>query len=169
MAGPRNVFKDYNLFFAGNSFAGNINDFTPPKLTLNTEEWKGGGMGAPIRLKQGLQALDTNFSVINYSPVILGSVYPTEGNDTSFIMRGAYEDWDGNVTQRVITMRGEVTEKDEGTMKIGQAATVKITMNLNYYSDVIGGVPVDEIDVVNMIWNKNGVDTLASLRNALGL
>ncbi|WP_342627578.1 phage major tail tube protein [Nguyenibacter vanlangensis] len=169
MAGPRSVFKDYNLFFAANSFAGNINDFNPPKLTLNTEEWKGGGMGAPLKLKQGLQALDTDFSVINFSPVILGAVYPTEGNDTSFIMRGAYEDWDGTVTQRVITMRGEVTAKDEGTLKIGQVATVKISMNLNYYSDTIGGVVVDEIDVINMIWNKNGVDALAVIRNALGV
>lgn len=169
MAGPRRVLKNLNLYFQGTSYAGSIVDFNPPKLTANTEEQRLGGMEAPIKLTMGMNALDTDFSVVDFNPVLLGSVSPREGQDVSFIVRGAYEDYDGTITAREIVMRGKVLEKDEGTHKAGQQAQVKITMNLLYYSDTMGGVLVTEIDIVNMIWNANGTDILTDVRNAIGL
>lgn len=169
MAGPRLVLKNQNLFFSGKSYAGSVTEWNPPKIAANTEEFRAGGLDVPIKLTMGMNTLDTDFTVISFDPVLLGSVYAREGQDASFIIRQAYEDWDGTITAREIIMRGKVTEKDEGTHKAGQQSNLKITMNLLYYSDTFGGSLVDEIDVINMIWNKGGIDGLADIRSAIGM
>ena len=52
----RDVRKNFNLFVDGKGFAGQIEEFTPPKLTLKTEEFRAAGMDAPIELTMGLEA-----------------------------------------------------------------------------------------------------------------
>lgn len=165
----RRVFKNVNLFFAGNSFAGEVVEVTLPKLRVKTEEFRGGGMDAPVDITQGMEKLTTDFTVKEFSPLLLGSVSPREGADQSFIMRGALEDWDGTVSPMVVIMRGKVTEMDRGSLKPGGEAQVKISMTLDYYSEEIGSEMVTEIDVMNMTYLANGKDMLADIRNALGM
>lgn len=169
MAGPRLVLKNQNLFFGGKSYAGSVTEWNPPKITANTEEFRAGGLDVALKLTMGMNPLDTDFTVISFDPVLLGSVYAREGQDASFIIRQAYEDWDGTITAREVIMRGKVLEKDEGTHKAGQQSNLKIQMNLLYYSDTFGGQVVDEIDVINMVWNKGGVDSLSDIRAAIGM
>ncbi|QDH14055.1 phage major tail tube protein [Formicincola oecophyllae] len=170
MSGPRRVFKNLNLFFKGSSFAGSVLDFTPPKLELETIEHRGGGMETAVDLTMGLKRLDTAFSVVDYSPLLIGSISPLEGAANTFIMRGVAEDWDGTVTPLEITMSGKTKAVDRGTLRAGEKAQLKITMNLTYYSEKVGGELVHEIDVMNMSWiNSQGVDMLQGTRSALGL
>lgn len=169
MAGPRQVFKNLNCYFANKSFAGSVVDFTPPKRQLQTEDFRGGGMDAPIELTLGMQKLNTDFTLISISPPALSSIKGSEGADTSFIIREALEDWDKSVSPREIIMRGKVTGIDEGTHTPGQKSQLKVSMNLNYFSDTIDGNMVTEIDIINMRWLNNNIDSLADIRSALGL
>lgn len=165
----RNVRKNLNLFVDGRGYAGQIEDFNAPKLTLQTEDFRGGGMHAPVKLTMGMELLDTDFSLIAYDADILANFGVREGREIQFTAREALESHDGTVTQVTHAMRGKITEIDPGTSKAGDKGTLKVSMNLSYYKLTHGARIVQEIDVVNMIHNSNGVDLLAPIRNALGI
>ncbi|WP_369674346.1 phage major tail tube protein, partial [Enterococcus faecium] len=60
------VIRAMNLFADGKGYAGVVEEVTPPKLTLKTEEFKAGGMDAPLELDQGMEKLECNFTVASY-------------------------------------------------------------------------------------------------------
>ena len=40
--------KNFNLFNDGHSYMGQVDEVVLPKLTAKMEEWRGGGMDAPV-------------------------------------------------------------------------------------------------------------------------
>lgn len=169
MAAPRNVRKNINLFVDGFGQAGQIEDYNAPKITLQTEEFRGGGMGGPLKITMGHEALDTDFSLISYDAQVLRLMNIREGFDTQLTARQALESNDGSVVAVVHNMRGKITELDAGTSKAGDKGTLKVSMALSYYKETHNGVVVHEIDVENMKWIRNGVDAYELIRNALGM
>lgn len=165
----RNVRKNLNLFVDGRGYAGQIEEFNPPKLNLVTEEFRAGGMNSPVEITMGMEKLETDFSLISYDADVLSLFGVTEGANVPFVAREALESLDGTVTTVIHTMRGKVKSIDPGTSKAGEKATLKIAMALNYYKLEHGGKAVQEIDVENMVQSINGTDTLAGIRGALGI
>lgn len=161
--------KNFNVFLNGTSFAGKVEECTLPKLKLKTEEFRGGGMEAPVDISQGFEKFTTDFTLKDCSPIILGTFSPREGARQSFIFRGAYEDWNGSVAPREIIMRGKITEIDPGTAKAGESGQLKASMTLEYYSDTLNGQLINEVDVINMTYISGGSDLLTDIRNAIGL
>jgi len=165
----RDVIKNFNVFVDGRGYAGQAEEFTPPKLTLKTEEFRGGGMIAPIKLTMGMEAMDSDFTLIAYDRNILAMFNVVEGTQTPFVLRQAIESYDGTITPVVHTMTGKVTEIDPGTTKAGDKVSLKISMNLSYYKLEHGGTVIHDIDVENMIQVLNGVDLMEATRAALGM
>lgn len=165
----RDVRKNINLFVDGRGYAGQIEDFNPPKLTLQTEEFRGGGMDVPIDITMGMEKLTSDFSLIAYDKDVLALFGVREGVAVPFVAREALESFDGTVTAVTHTMRGKITELDPGTSKAGDKPTLKVAMSLTYYKLVHGSTTVIEIDAENMVRTVNGVDALADIRRALGL
>ncbi len=56
MALPRKL-KNMNLFNDGISYAGQIEEVVPPVLTRIMEEFRAGGMNAPVKTDHGMEAL----------------------------------------------------------------------------------------------------------------
>jgi len=169
MAAARNVRKNLNLFVDGRGHAGQIVDFNAPKLQLKTEEFRAGGMHAPIELTLGHEKLESDFSLIAYDPDILAQWGVREGQQVQFIAREALESHDGTVTPVAHVLRGKIKEIDPGTSKPGEMPALKITMACSYYKLTHGARVVQEIDVVNMVVVQDGVDVLAPIRAALGI
>lgn len=165
----RNIRKNLNLFVDGRGYAGQVEDFNAPKLALVTEEFRGGGMDAPIELTMGMEKLETNFSLISYDLDVLSLFGVAEGSTVPFVAREALESFDGVVTPVVHTMRGKIKEIDPGTSKSGDKPSLKISMALTYYKLQHGDTTVLEVDVENMVRSVNGTDALAGIRAALGL
>lgn len=163
------VRKNLNLFVDGKGFAGQIEEFNPPKLAIKVEEFRGGGMDSSIDLKMGLEKMECDFSLIQYSKDVLALFGLAAGNTVPLVAREALESFDGTVTPVVHTMRGRIREVDPGTSKSGEKTTLKFTMSLTYYKLQHGSTVVQEIDVQNMIHFVNGVDQLAAQRAALGI
>ena len=138
------VLRDINLFVDGRGYAGKIAEFTLPKLTVKTEEFRAGGMDAPVELDMGLEKLECDFS--------LDSV-----------------DRDGVVRSVIVRTRGQIKEVDYGSWKPGEKATLKFMAAVDYYKLEVDGETVHEIDVENMTRIVNGVDQVAARRAALGL
>lgn len=165
----RDVLKNLNLFVDGKGYAGQIEEYNPPDLTLTTEDFRAGGMDAPVAIEMGQEALETSFSLISYDRDVLALWGVAEGETVPLIVRGALESFDGTVTAVRHEMRGKITSLARGTWAPGQKATLTITQRLVYYREVHDDRVLHEIDVENMIRVVNGTDRLAAQRAALGL
>jgi P2 family phage contractile tail tube protein len=165
----RDVRKNLNLFVDGKGYAGQIEEFTPPPLATKNEEFRGGGMDAPINIDMGMERLETSFTLISYDRDILALYGVAQGNAVAFVAREALQSFDGTVTAVVHTMRGKIDKLDSGTVKAGDKAGLQVTMTLTYYKLQHGDKTPQEIDVENMIHKVNGVDVLAAKRSAIGL
>ncbi len=165
----RDVRKNANLFFDGRGYAGQMEEFNPPKLTLKTEEYRGGGMDLPTDIIQGMEKLVTDFSLKCYDMYVLSWFGVGQGMVVPFTVRESLESFDGTVKAVTHTMRGRITELDPGTTKPGEPTSLKVAMSLTYYKLEHNGIVVHEIDPENMVRVINGIDLLDEIRNALGI
>lgn len=165
----RDVLKNCNLFVDGRGYAGQVEEMTPPALTLVTEEFKGGGMNAPVEITMGMEKLNSMFSLISYDRDVLSLFGVAEGNQLGAVIRGALESFDGAVKSVIHTMRGKIKKIDPGTWKPGEKAPLAVEMALRYYKQEVNGATIHEIDVENMVCVVNGIDQLAAQRVALGI
>lgn len=163
------IRKNFNMFVDGRGYAGKVEEYNPPKLTLVTEEFRAGGMDMPIDLTLGMEKMTCDWSMKSYDLDVLSLFGVKEGAVVPVTVREALESFDGTVTPVIRSMRGKITEIDEGTSKPGEAATLKITMSLTYYKMTHGGRVIHEVDAENMVRIINGVDVLRDIANALGM
>lgn len=165
----RDIRKNFNIFIDGKGYAGQADEFNPPKLTLVTEEFRAGGMDMPIDITMGMEKMECDYSMRVYDRDVLSLFGVKEGATLQVIVREALESADGTVTPVVRVCRGKITGLDEGTSKPGEAAVLQVTMSLRYYKMTHGGGLVHEIDAENMVRIINGDDTLSGIRSALGM
>lgn len=165
----RDVLKNFALFVDGRGYAGQVQSVSPPDLSIQVEDFRAGGMDAPIALDMGQEALEASFVLMAYDADVLALWGVGEGQNVPMTMRGALESYDGTVKPLVLNMRGKITTVARGEWSAGAAAPLTITMRLDYYKETHNGVELHEIDVVNMIRVIGGTDRLAAQRNALGM
>lgn len=164
----KDIRKNFAASVDGKGYIGQVDEFTPPKLTRKTEEYRAGGMNAPIKIGMGQEAMDCDITLKQYSRDILSLFGLAEGQAVPVTLREVLESSDGTTTTVIHTMRGTVTEMDQGSAKAGEPGTLKASLNLSYYKLQHGGVVVQEIDIPNMVHIVNGFDVLQKQREALG-
>ena len=163
------LLKNISLFVDGRGYAGKVDSFTPPKLTVKTEEHRAGGMDAPIEVDMGMEKLEAGLTLSGVDKDALKLFGLTTGSFAPMTLRGASQGDTGEVEAAAIHMRGQVKEVDWGDWEPGAKAPVKLMVALRYYKLEVAGETVHEIDVENMKRIVDGVDQLAELRAALGL
>lgn len=169
MAIPKKL-KDMNLFGNGDSYQGVIESFTQPKLTRKMEEWRGGGMDAPIDIDLGMEKLTCEWAIGGIVPAIFDNFGTAELSRELLRLEGFYERDDTGETSAVtIVLRGRHSEIDMGEAKPGENTSHKITSSLTYYKLTVDGKNVLEIDVPGMVFKVNSKDRYAARRRALGL
>ena len=169
MGVAQDIRKNFNLFVDGKGFAGNTDEANMPELALQTEEYRAGGMDAPIDITMGMEKLTADFTLNSHSKDVLSLFGIKEGSTTSFTVREAMESFDGTVTPVVHNLTGKIVKISQGTSKAGEAPKDKYDLSLTYYKQTIGVTIVHEIDVINMVRIINGTDVLADIRSALGM
>jgi hypothetical protein len=165
----RDIRKNFNLFVDGRGLAGQVEEFNAPKLTLQVEEFRAGGMDIPIDVTMGMEKLTCDFSLLAYDKNVLSLWGVTQGSSVPLTVREALVSFDGTVTQVIHTMRGKIVTIDPGTSKPGELQPLKFELSLTYYKMQHGDTVVHEIDAENMVRIINGTDALALIRNALGI
>lgn len=165
----RDVLKNINLFVDGRGYAGQVASVTPPNLTLQTEEFRAGGMDVPIDVTMGMEKMEASFVLRKYDADVLALFGLAEGNRIPLTFRGALESYDGTVTAVIMNMRGKITNMERGTWTPGELADLTITVSLNYYKEQHGTRILNEIDAENMVRVINGVDVLSQIRAALAM
>ncbi|MEM7047001.1 MAG: phage major tail tube protein [Pseudomonadota bacterium] len=167
MAIPKTL-RNFTAFVDGRGYAGRIEEIELPKLTLKTEEWRGGGMDAPIEIDLGMEKIETTLTFAEYDRELFKLFGLADGNRVGLTLRGAVQA-DSASEAVIVTLRGLVKELDAGTWKAGDQASLKMMVAARYYKLEIGGQTIIEIDTENMIRRIGGSDQLASQRQALGV
>lgn len=157
------------LYVDGRGFAGRAPELSPPKLKIKTEDYRAGGMDAPVKVDQGMEPLQASFSMGSVERDVLKFFGLADGNAFNATFRGAFRDTRGKVKSAALIMRGMLSEYDPGSWKPGSVSELKYTAELTYYKAEIDGSVICEIDVLNMIRVIDGVDQLADVRKALGM
>ena len=163
------ILRNMSLFVDGTGYAGNVEELTLPKLTMKTEEFRAGGMDAPVEQSLGMEKLECDFTLNSFDKKILTLFGLSPGNNTKLTARGAIESDNGTQTAVVVNLEGMVKELDYGTWKPGEKATQKAMVALRYYKLTHGDTLVHEIDIPNFKRIINGVDQLEATRKALGI
>lgn len=168
MALPRKL-KLMNLFIDGDQFLGSVNEVTTPKLAMKVEEYRAGGMIAPVEINLGIEKLEAEFKMGGYM-LDLVRKFGAEIDGVPLRFLGAYEQDDsGEVTSVEIVMRGRFSEIDNGNSKVGDDTEQTYKVPLTYYKLIENGQEVVEIDSLNTIFKVDGKDRLEEHRKAIGL
>ena len=165
---PR-VLKNFSLFVDGRGLAGTISTLTLPTLTTKMEEFRGGGMDAPVDIDMGMEKLETSFELFDYEENVLSLYGLADGAATQLTARGALRRDGEAAVPMIVNMTGVIKEMDPGDWVSGDQTSMACSMSLRYLKITIGGREVVEIDTVNMIRRINGVDQLESIRTAIGV
>jgi P2 family phage contractile tail tube protein len=165
---PR-VLKNFSLFVDGRGLAGTVGTLTLPTLTTKMEEFRGGGMDAPVEIDMGMEKLETSFELFDYDENVLSLYGLADGAATQLTARGALVRDGEAAAAMVVNMTGVIKGMEPGDWVAGDQTTMTCQVALRYLKIVIGGREVVEIDKVNMIRRINGQDQLATIRAAIGV
>lgn len=168
MALPRKL-KLMNLFNDGNSYIGQVAEITLPELSRKMEEWRAGGMNAPIDVDHGMEKLSMEWTCGGLMDDALKQFGITTHDGVMLRFAGAYQREDSSAVDAVeVVMRGRHSKIAMGNAKAGEDSPFKVTSSLSYYKLTLNGQELIEIDVINMIEKIGGVDRLADYRKAIG-
>lgn len=169
MSLPRKL-KNFILFNDGNAYLGEIPEVTLPKLTRKMEDHRSGGMNGPAKLDFGMEGLVAEWTSAGFLQSLLVQWGAPGVGDVLLRFAGAIQaDDEATAVSCEVVMRGRHEEIDFGNAKAGEKTEIKVKSTLVYYRVSIDGVPLIEIDFVNMIETVGGIDRMLSIRQALGL
>ena len=163
------IIKYLNLIVDGRGYAGKIEEYNPPDLTETSDEFKGGGMDAPIDIDMGQEKMTCSFVLTSYDADVLALWGVKKGSSPQFTARGSMESMDGTTKAVVHNMQGRVVSIARGTWGSTNKPSLTVTCSLHYYREVHDGRTITEIDVINMVKIIDGVDQLAAHRANIGL
>ena len=162
--------KDFNLFDSGNSYRGEVEEITLPKLSRKMEEYRAAGMTGPVSVDLGNEAITLEWTAGGLLLDALLQYGARSHNATQLRFAGAYEnDDDGTVSAVEIVVRGRHKEIDMGSAKNGDDTKQKFSTACSYYKLTIDNKPIYEFDFINGVEKIGGKDTNASIRRAIGL
>lgn len=162
--------KFMNLFNDGSTYMGQIAEVNLPKLTRKMEEWRGGGMIAPIKADFGLEALSMEWTCGGIMRQVLEQFGVSKHDGVQLRFAGSYQADDSDTPNAVeVVVRGRHSEIDPGSSKDGDDTAFKVKTEVSYYKLTINGEDVIEIDIMNMVFKVKGKDLLAKHRAAIGM
>jgi P2 family phage contractile tail tube protein len=169
MSAAAQILKNFNLFVDGRGYAGNIDEITLPVLDVLEEDYRAGGMDAPVGIDMGMEKLTASFKLSKFDREVLALWGVAVGGTIPFVFRGALESLDGSVQAVVINMTGRIKTVETDSVTPGAKAGQTFTLSLTAYRYEQDSVVVHDIDVLNMKRIIGGVDRLAQIRAAIGI
>jgi hypothetical protein len=170
MAVADNILKNFNLFVDGRGYVGNVDSLTLPNLSLKLEDFRAGGMDAPIGIDMGMEKLEASFGLTDSGARAM-RLYGVNrrGRGVPLTARGSLESQSGEKTPVLVQMEGTISGLEPDEWKSGEKVTNKYTVQLVSYKYSVGGELIHHIDIPNMIRIIDGNDQLAETRANLGM
>ena len=160
---PRTL-KNLNAYANGVSYLGVISQFDEPKLAINADDWRGGGMLGPVKLDMGLQAMEASLTMGGHVVDLIRNFGTTQVDGVRVRLVGAYQADDGGGPQAVeCYIGGRFSEIDFGNGKAGEKTEHKYTVPLSYYRRDVDSRTEVEIDMIAGVFIVGGVDRYAEI------
>jgi uncharacterized protein len=164
------ILQNVNLFYDGKGLAGQIEEYTLPKIAVKLLEISAGGMAGVIDVPAGmLEKMETEFTINSVNPDIYDGVQFSMGQTVPLTARAVVQDDNGDKHAVIARMRGTVKEVDHGSWKAGEKASQKVSLSLRTYQLLRDGKEMIFADPMNMVLRVNGIDQLAADRAILGV
>lgn len=167
MALPK-VLKDMQLRVDGVLIHGYLANVKRASLSRKTEKRRHGHGAASIDLGLADDALDFSFGLDGYSAEMAKKLGTGAIDGTQVIFTGVIEDGAGQKSVEIVA-RGRIVERDPAEFKTGELGSDTYSFHSTYYKESYGGEVLQEVDIMNMIWNQAGKDMLAETRAILGV
>lgn len=168
--GMPSKLKNFVLFADGNSYAGEVNEVVPPKLTRKLEEFRAGGMRTPVKVDMGTEALELEITAGGWMKELIKQWGGKGMGGVPLRFAGALQRDDTAEWSKVeIFMRGRWEEIDMGSAKAGDDTEFKGKAALSYYRLEWDGEVLIEIDPTGLIENVGGTDLMQTVREILGI
>jgi P2 family phage contractile tail tube protein len=164
---PPRFLRHFALYVNNTTYAGKIDEITPPVLEFEVEDYRSGGMDTSYPLEKGMKKLEMSFTIADYDFSLLNLFGFREGNTSLFSINGSMQRNSETPIPIIITARGFIKKLDKGTWKPNEKTTLKADIDLTYYKEEQGGVKLYEIDSLNLIRFIRGRDELAITRAIL--
>lgn len=165
MALPQ-VIKGFNIYIEGENFICRGEEAKLPNIKVNGVDFRGAGMDAPIELDMGMEKLDVEMTLAEWTPSVIAK-FGLMSAGSQLVIRGAMQQQGAQPVPFVIRMQGGINGIDRDALKSGERGSMKITANCNYYREEQAGAELIEIDIVNGVRRFGGVDQLAAIRAML--
>lgn len=166
----KDILTGLNAYVDGRGYMGRVAELVNPKLTPKMREYSAGGLGATIDIPTGeIEKLESEVSLTGVDPDVITLFGVTMGKTVPFVFRGTTQSDDGSTGDVRIYQRGLIKELDWGTWKPGEDSHLKAGLTLQYYRYEYNGRVLIEADPINYKLIVDGVDQLASMREALGI
>jgi P2 family phage contractile tail tube protein len=163
------ILKNFNLYVDGRGFAGNVDEVQLPALTVVEEDFRAGGMDAPIAIDMGMEKLEATFKVSKFDRSLITKWGVSTGGQVPLVLRGALEDIDGTIKPVTVKLGGRIHSLEMDAITPGAKAGMSFKLAAWSYSYIQDGETLIDIDVRNMTRIIGGVDRLAAQRKAIGL
>ena len=163
------VLRKFIVYADGFGKLGEGENCKLPVVEINSEEFRGGGMDAPLKIDLGMNALDMEFKLSSMDPQVylLWGLYP--GNAKQFTIRGSLAHQDGQPFPAIASCRGNLHKVDTDNFEPAKKILHTFTVALEYYKLEIGSRAIYEFDIINGKRIVGGVDVLRQDRINLGL
>lgn len=169
MSAAAQILKNFNIYVDGRSYAGNVDEITLPALNVTGEDYRAGGMDAPVEIDMGMDKLEASFKVSKWDRNLIGSWGATAGNRVPLVFRGALEDHDGAVKAVEVSLFGKIHGLETDTIAPGAKPAQTYRFAASRYIYKQDGEVLHDIDVLNCKRVIDGVDRLAAIRDAIGI
>lgn len=161
--------KYLKVYNDGEAYMGETAEVTVPKLARKFEDYRGGGMDAPVGIDLGGEAIEFEWKIGGLLEQVYRQFGATSINALQLRFVGSYQDDNTGQTKTAdITVRGRHQEIDPGSAKGGDDTEQTVKTRCAYYKLMIDGWPIIEKDEMNMMFIVNGRDLLAQHRANLG-
>lgn len=163
------ILQRFNTFIDGDTFIGETESVELPKLGRVMEAFRAGGMGGPIDLDMGNEAIEATITMAGVVRRALSGYAQPRADGTQLRFVGAYRSGSTAAPQAVeAVLRGRYKEVELGAQKAGDKGEHKIKFTATYYKLVIDGQTMIEIDLINGKTVVDGVDRDLEMRALIG-
>ena len=162
---PR-FFKGMSLYLDGENFIGRVEDVKLPDLNIKTDEYKAGGMDAPVDIEMGMEKLDLQFTLAEFTPSVIKQLGALTA-DRQLVLRAALQRQGEAPVGMSVRVQGALKMIGRDNLKQGEKAGMQCTVNCNSYIETQGSEELVNIDILNYKRAIGGVDQLAGMRALL--
>lgn len=160
---PRTI-RLYNIYFQDDGYAGICSEVTLPNLEIKTDDFRGGGMDAPIAVDMGMDQPEIGFEMEEHVSAIMKK-FGTPNVNGRF--SAAMSDGQNDAQSYRIEFTGLFHKNELGSAKPGDKSPMKGSIKCMVLTITQNGGELVYIDILNGIRRIGGQDQLKTLRSAI--